>query len=114
MATVNGTAGNDFIHRAGDGRVAPAGYNDITGVTTGDDTINGIAGDDVLLGDRGNDTLNGGDGDDILNGGPGADVLNGGSGIDYADYSTAAAAVTASLANPASNTGEATGDTYIS
>ena len=114
MAIVNGTAGNDFIHRAGDGRVAPAGYNDITGVTTEDDTINGLAGDDVLFGDNGNDALSGSGGDDVLNGGPGADVLDGGPGADYADYSTAAAAVTASLANPAINTGDAAGDTYIS
>jgi len=105
MAIVNGTAGNDFIHRADDGRVAPAGFNDITGVTTGDDTINGLAGDDVLFGDSGND---------LLNGGPGSDVLDGGPGADYADYSTAAAAVTASLATPASNTGKSAGDTYIS
>ena len=114
MATVNGTASNDFIHRAGDGRVALAGYNDITGVTTGDDTINGLAGDDVLFGDSGNDALSGGGGDDLLNGGPGADVLDGGSGADYADYSTAAVGVTVSLANPAINTGDAAGDTYIS
>ena len=57
MATVNGTPGKDFIHRAGDGRIAPAGYNDITGVTTGDDTINGLAGDDIIFGDSGDDVL---------------------------------------------------------
>src|SRR3954451_5258450 len=114
MATVNGTAGNDFIHRAGDGRVAPAGYTDITGVTTGDDVISALSGDDVVFGDSGNDALSGGNGDDLLNGGPGSDVLDGGAGADYADYSTAATAITASLANPAINTGDAAGDTYIS
>ena len=80
-------------------------YNDITGVTTGDDTIVGLAGDDIIFGDSG---------DDVLNGGLGADQLNGGPGSDYADYSGASAGVTASLANPASNTGEAAGDTYSS
>ncbi len=64
MATVNGTAGNDFIHRAGDGRVPPAGYNNVTGVTIGDDVVNGLPGDDILFGDSGNDVLNGGGGDD--------------------------------------------------
>ena len=105
MATVNGTAGKDFIHRAGDGRVPPAGYNNVTGVTTGNDVIDGLAGDDILFGDSG---------DDFLNGGLGADALNGGAGVDYADYFFATTGVVASLANPASNTGEAAGDTYTS
>ncbi|MGE0259888.1 MAG: beta strand repeat-containing protein, partial [Alphaproteobacteria bacterium] len=105
MATVNGTAGKDFIHRLGDGRIVPAGYNEITGVTTGNDTINGFAGDDIIFGDSGND---------VLNGGPGADQLDGGAGNDWASYATAAAGITASLANPAINTGEAAGDTYTS
>ena len=59
MATVNGTAGKDFIHRAGDGRIAPAGYNDLTGVTIGNDVINGFADDDILFGDSGIDLLDG-------------------------------------------------------
>src|SRR4051794_23398880 len=105
MATVNGTAGKDFIHRAGDGLVPPVGYNDVTGVTTGNDTINGLAGDDILFGD---------DGNDFLNGGLGADALNGGPGNDWADYSSATTGVTASLDNPTINTGEAAGDTYTS
>ena len=83
MATVIGTAGKDFIHSARDGRIAPAGYNDITGVTAdlrppeGDDVIKGLAGDDILIDDGGND---------FLNGGPGADVLEGGGFFDFADY----------------------------
>src|SRR5690348_9623659 len=103
MANVNGTAGNDFIHRADDGQIAPVGYNDITGVTTGDDTILGLPSNDIIFGDSG---------DDFLNGGDGADALNGGDGFDYADYSgfkLVAFAVTASLANPAVNTGQAAG-----
>jgi Ca2+-binding RTX toxin-like protein len=105
MAIVNGTAGKDFIHRAGDGKVAPAGYNDITGVTTGSDHVNGGAGDDILFGD---------DGNDFLYGGLGADTLDGGAGFDQAYYGAAAAGIVVNLTNPASNTGEAAGDAYIS
>jgi Ca2+-binding RTX toxin-like protein len=73
MAIVNGTAGQDFIHRAGDGRVPPAGYANVTGVTTGNDLITGLAGDDILFGDSGNDVLNGGAGADMMEGGNGND-----------------------------------------
>ena len=66
MAIVNGTPGKDFVHRAGDGRVAPAGFNDITGVTIGSDIVSGLAGDDVLFGGGGNDALRGGGGDDYF------------------------------------------------
>ena len=41
-------------------------------------------------------------------------MLNGGAGIDSARYTNATGGVTASLANPAVNTGEAAGDSYIS
>ncbi len=53
----------------------------------------------------------GDDNANILRGGFGADALNGGGGFDYADYDTS---VTASLADPTINTGEAAGDTYTS
>src|SRR5688572_14256086 len=74
MAIVNGTAGNDFIHRVGDGRVPPTGYLDVTGVTTGADTINGFGGDDIIFADDGDDTLNGGVGADQMTGGLGNDT----------------------------------------
>jgi Ca2+-binding RTX toxin-like protein len=90
MATVNGTIGNDFIHRAGDGQVAPVGFNDITGVTTVNDTINGLAGNDIIFGDSGID---------VLNGGLGADALDGGDGFDFASYANATIGLTASLAD---------------
>ena len=82
MTTVNGTPVNDFIHRAGDGRVVPVGYTDVTGVSTGDDVISGLPGDDILFGDSGHDSLDGGDGNDRLDGGSLNDTLTGGLGSD--------------------------------
>ena len=90
--------------------------------TAGDNTIIGGAGTDFLDGFAGNDTLDGGDeddmlfgrgGSDILIGGAGADLLDGGGSTDTASYETAAAGLRADLQNPATNTGEALGDTYI-
>lgn len=90
-----------------------------TGEAAGDTylSVEGLTGsgfNDTLTGDTGKNTLSGGNGDDTLIGGNGGDVLNGGAGTDYASYVNAAAAVKASLLNPATNTGEAAGDTYIS
>lgn len=51
-------------------------------------------------------------GDNTLRGGAGADKLDGQGGFDDVSYHTSAAAVVASLAIPASNTGDAAGDTY--
>ena len=76
--------------------------------------LTGWDGDDLLGGRGGADTLRGGDGDDTLAGGAGADVLDGGYGTDIAWYFDAAAGVTADLLAPASNTGDAAGDTYVS
>jgi Ca2+-binding RTX toxin-like protein len=88
QALVNGTAGPDFIHLAGDGLVAPVGYNELTGATLGDDVLSGGDGDDIIHGDQG---------DDVLIGGGGDDALNGGDGVDTADYSAATAAITGDL-----------------
>jgi len=73
---------------------------------------------DVLIGNVTNNTLTGGIGDDILEGMGGADVLDGGVGTNTASYEHspdqgAGIGVTASLATPTSNTGDAAGDTYI-
>ncbi|EJL37352.1 Peptidase M10 serralysin like protein [Caulobacter sp. AP07] len=64
----------------------------------GDDVLNGQGGADILNGGAGNDTLHGGGGGDRLIGGLGDDALFGDDGVDSADYSTAPAGVTVSLA----------------
>jgi Ca2+-binding RTX toxin-like protein len=72
-----GTAGNDFIHVAGDGLVAPGGYIDDPSATSGADNI------DVSQG--GNDEVHAGDGNDQIHFGAtlnGADVIDGGAGSD--------------------------------
>ncbi|MGD9615820.1 MAG: calcium-binding protein [Alphaproteobacteria bacterium] len=103
MANVNGNAGNNFIHRAGDGRLPPPGFSNITGVTTGVDIINGLDGDDIIYGDAGNDTINGGDGNDSLLGEAGNEFLNGGNGADYLDGGAGTDAMTGGSGN----------DTYV-
>lgn len=81
---------------------------------TGDDWLFGGAGADVLSGARGHDRLAGGSGDDLLNGGALADTLDGGDGLDWADYSSDIRGLTADLASPAANTGDAAGDVWLS
>ncbi len=124
MAIVSGGSGRDFIHRPGDGRVPPAGYNDVPGATTGADVINGYGGDDIVFGDAGDDTIRGGsgndalyggDGDDVLAGGSGDDLIRGGAGLDTASYAGTTAGVTVSLAaTGAQDTGGAGIDTLAS
>jgi len=88
-----------------------SGIENLTGGTAADN-LTGDANANIVSGLAGNDTLNGGDGDDILIGGAGADILNGGNGTDTASYATSTATVIANLTTPASNTGDALGDTY--
>jgi serralysin len=81
---------------------------------SGNDAITGNSANNTFWGNAGNDTLIGGDGHDNLVGGAGADRLDGGNGIDLANYGSAAAGVIADLLYSSINTGEATGDTYVS
>jgi Ca2+-binding RTX toxin-like protein len=109
MAVVNGTAGNDVIHVAGDGVIVPPGYIDIALATAANDTLNGFAGVDLLFGGGGRDLLDGGDGNDLLIGGAGADTLVGGAGIDTARYDSSTA-VRVVLATGRGDFGDAEGD----
>jgi len=80
--------------------------------------------DDTLTGDAQNNRLEGGKGNDTLIGGAGADTLDGGDGTNTVSYDSALArtptadgtvkntGVVASLLNPASNEGDAAGDSY--
>ncbi|MEQ1950340.1 calcium-binding protein [Mesorhizobium sp. CN2-181] len=89
-------------------------FNDTLKGTNGANSVIGGAGDDSIVGFGGDDNLFGQDGNDVLNGGAGADALSGGAGSDRASYENAASGVTAALLSPATNTGEAAGDTYSS
>jgi len=73
-ATLNGTAGNNFLE-------GNAGDNVING-GDGNDSILGRDGNDVLHGGDGNDNIAGSDGDDLVFGGAGNDQLGGGNGAD--------------------------------
>ena len=76
--------------------------------------LTGSAHDDTLIGERGNNRLQGGTGNDTLEGRGGADTLEGGDGIDTASYIGADSSVRADLQTPATNTGDAAGDAYVS
>jgi len=54
------------------------------------------------------------DGADTLAGDAGADSFSGGNGLDIADYNSAVPGLRASLLAPATNSGTARGDTYVS
>src|SRR5262245_5971287 len=60
------------------------------------------------------DTLIGNSATNCLQVGPSGDVLNGVDGFDFADYFTATSGIIVDLANASNNTGEVTGDTFVS
>lgn len=78
------------------------------------ENLSGSRFNDVLAGDATANVLAGGSGNDTLEGAAGGDVLNGGAGSDTASYVSASASVKANLADAASNTRDAKGDTYHS
>jgi serralysin len=94
-------------------RFANGDFTSLT-VSQSGSTVYGTPGDDELSGTSGNDTIFSGDGSDRIVGGAGADQIDGQDGFDYASYLPASAWVTASLVNPAVNSGDAAGDTYTS
>ena len=89
-------------------------HSDTLEGSTAANTFSGYNGHDVLKGFGGADTLSGGAGGDHLYGGEGADLLDGGADFDFAVYADAASGVLVDLLNMSRNTGEATGDAYVS
>ena len=89
MATVLGTAGDDYIHAPGDDTafdftVMP--FIELALATGGDDTLSGGGRNDVIAGGGGQDRISGDTGNDTLAGGAGIDTLIGGTGNDtYVD-----------------------------
>ena len=111
--TLDGRAGSDFANYADSSiglTASLANSADNTGEAVGDVYIS----IENLRGSNFADTLIGDGGDNFLQGGEGADALDGGSGFDFADYFNAASGVTVDLGNALNNTGEATGDTFVS
>jgi Ca2+-binding RTX toxin-like protein len=104
----------DLAAGRGSAKDAGGAFLDADGDTyVGIENVEGGNGADILTGDGGANWLKGLGSDDILQGGAGADTLDGGSGYNFASYYNAGAGVSASLKNPAQNTGEAVGDVYL-
>jgi Ca2+-binding RTX toxin-like protein len=110
--TIRGGAGDDLIEGRG-------GIDELFG-GEGADRMFGGDGDDRFFGEGGNDTQVGGAGNDFFFAGSdffgspaGADRFDGGTGFDTVSYATGQA-VRADLSNPATNTGDAAGDVFVS
>lgn len=97
-----------------DDALRATGFANVIFGGSGDDFVLARSGNDTIYGEAGDDRLEGGNGDDKLHGGSGADELNGGNGYDTATYSAASSGVLADMANPNQNSGDASGDKYVS
>ncbi|GAA0646343.1 M10 family metallopeptidase C-terminal domain-containing protein [Brevundimonas lenta] len=119
VTTVTGPDGVDALTnverlRFDDATLIVGGGQYFAGTASGE-SLTGTSLGDEIEGLGGADTLNGADGDDLLSGGAGVDVLNGGNGFDTADYTSAAAGVTARLDTMRStNDGDGGTDTFTS
>jgi Ca2+-binding RTX toxin-like protein len=118
---LTGNGGADTL-KGGAGIDTAAYNNAAAGVTASLESPNtntGEANSDLytsienLIGSNFNDTLRGNALDNELRGGGGADVLDGRDGFDTASYFGAMSGLVASLSTPASNTGDAAGDSYL-
>jgi Ca2+-binding RTX toxin-like protein len=103
--------GDSFVSIYG---LAGSQFDDVLRIGNAGGAIFGNDGNDWLIGGSGADALIGGDGIDHLLGGGGGDALDGGAGPDVADYSGSSAGLTVNLSNPVDNTGDASGDSYVS
>jgi Ca2+-binding RTX toxin-like protein len=112
--TIYGLGGDDLLYGDGADHFGHPGAGDMIFGGNGNDVVGGDEGNDYLFGNSGKDTIDGGLGDDVLDGGTNTDKLIGGSGKDTASYAKSQTAVVANLALPATNVGEAKGDTYSS
>ena len=114
--TIDGGDGVDMFDYSGSGNLAvdlTRGFSSSGASLVNIENVWGNAGNDSI---RGGDEVNefyGYEGDDTLERG-GADPLDGEEGTDTGSYGEALAGVVASLAAPATNTGDAAGDTYAS
>ena len=120
--TLKGGAGADTL-KGGTG-YDTASYDGASAGVTADlandaNNAGGAAGDtfdsiEALVGSGHADTLRGDSGRNVLVGGAGADTLEGGGNVDMASYYNAKSGVTADLAKPAGNRGDAAGDSFAS
>ncbi|NJC41339.1 Ca2+-binding RTX toxin-like protein [Brevundimonas alba] len=124
LNALTGGLGNDtYVLEAADSVIENAGE----GTDTVDARINtyvlsNVNVENLIFGGTGNfagtgnaaaNVITGGGGDDVLRGRGGIDVLNGGNGVDTADYTLAAAGVTARIdLQRATNDGDGATDTY--
>ncbi len=119
---LNGDDGNDTASYSTAGAGLFAGIEDFnanTGDAAGDtyisiENLEGSQFNDVLYGTGIANRLSGGAGNDILVGKAGADILDGGTGTDKVGYDASQTGLRADLLLPATNTGDAAGDVYVS